>query len=49
MPEIIWKRGAEEDLVRIFGDLDAVREGLGERFTSHALQDSSTVCVGLGR
>jgi plasmid stabilization system protein ParE len=32
MVEIIWKRGAEEDLLRIFSDLEDFREGAGERF-----------------
>jgi plasmid stabilization system protein ParE len=34
--EIVWKRGAEEDLLRIFGQLEDFREGAGERF-AHAL------------
>lgn len=33
MVEIIWKRGAEEDLLRTFDDLEQLREGTGERFT----------------
>ena len=33
MPEIVWKRGAEEDLLRIFVELEDRREGAGERFT----------------
>ena len=33
MVEIVWKRGAEEDLVRIFAELEEAREGAGERFT----------------
>jgi len=33
MVEIVWKRGAEEDLVRIFSELEEFRAGLGERFT----------------
>ncbi len=32
MVEIIWKRGAEEDLLRTFDDLEQFREGTGERF-----------------
>ena len=33
MAEIVWKRGAEDDLLRIFAELEAGREGGGERFT----------------
>ena len=33
MTDIVWKHGAEGDLLRVFADLDAVREGNGERFT----------------
>jgi plasmid stabilization system protein ParE len=33
MPEIIWKRGAEDDLLRIFASLEEGQEGRGERFT----------------
>jgi plasmid stabilization system protein ParE len=33
MAEIIWKQGAEDDLLRIFSDMEEYREGAGERFT----------------
>jgi plasmid stabilization system protein ParE len=33
MPEIVWKRGAEEDLLRIFGEMEERQSGAGERFT----------------
>lgn len=33
MPDIVWKRGAEEDLLRIFADLEDVAAGSGARFT----------------
>ena len=33
MAEIVWKRGAEEDLLRIFTALEEVKEGHGVRFT----------------
>jgi len=33
MADIIWKRGAEEDLVRVFSGLEEFRAGAGERFT----------------
>ena len=33
MVEIVWKRGAEDDLLRIFASLEDCREGTGERFT----------------
>ena len=33
MAEIVWKRGAEEDLVRIFAELEEMKEGGGDRFT----------------
>ena len=33
MPEVVWKRGAEEDLMSIFSDLEERREGAGEVFT----------------
>jgi plasmid stabilization system protein ParE len=32
MPEIVWKQGAENDLLEIFGNLDDHQEGSGERF-----------------
>ena len=32
MPEIIWKQGAENDLLHIFADLEDGSEGGGERF-----------------
>jgi hypothetical protein len=31
MIEVIWKGGAEQDLLRIFADLDDFREGAGIR------------------
>ena len=30
-PEIIWKQGAENDLLQIFADLEERREGAGAR------------------
>lgn len=33
MPEIVWKGGAEEDLLRIFAALEECRASAGERFT----------------
>lgn len=33
MPEIVWKRGAEEDLLRIFAEHEGLRAGSGEQFT----------------
>ena len=33
MPDIVWKRGADEDLMSIFADLEEWREGAGEAFT----------------
>jgi plasmid stabilization system protein ParE len=32
MPEIVWKQGAERDLLQIFADLEDYNEGAGERF-----------------
>src|SRR5687768_4173780 len=32
MPEVVWKQGAQEDLVRIFSQLDEAVAGSGERF-----------------
>lgn len=32
MPDIIWKRGAEEDLLSTFSELETLRKGSGERF-----------------
>src|SRR5260370_41360530 len=32
MPEIVWKQGAESDLLQIFADLEDYSEGAGERF-----------------
>jgi plasmid stabilization system protein ParE len=32
MLEIIWKRGAEDDLLRIFAELEEFGEGTGARF-----------------
>jgi plasmid stabilization system protein ParE len=32
MPEIIWKGGAESDLLQIFADLEDFSEGSGVRF-----------------
>jgi plasmid stabilization system protein ParE len=34
MPEIIWKQGAENDLVQIFAELEEHAEGAGVRLTS---------------
>jgi plasmid stabilization system protein ParE len=34
MPEIIWKQGAENDLLQIFAELEEHAEGAGPRFTS---------------
>lgn len=31
MPEIIWKQGAENDLLQIFSNLEDCSEGTGER------------------
>jgi plasmid stabilization system protein ParE len=31
-PEIIWKQGAENDLLQIFAELEEYREGAGVRF-----------------
>lgn len=33
MPEIVWKRGAEEDLLGIFAKQEDFRTGFGESFT----------------
>lgn len=33
MAEIVWKRGAEDDLLRIFAELEDFRAGSGETFT----------------
>ena len=33
MAEIVWKRGAEDDLLRIFAELEDFRTGSGETFT----------------
>jgi plasmid stabilization system protein ParE len=33
MPEIVWKHGAEEDLLNVFAELEDYRPGAGERFT----------------
>ncbi len=33
MPEIVWKQGAESDLLRIFKELEDFLPGSGERFT----------------
>ena len=33
MVEIVWKRGAEDDLLRIFSEQEEFQEGAGERFT----------------
>ncbi len=33
MPEIIWKRGAGEELVGIFAAMEDCRVGAGENFT----------------
>jgi len=32
MPEIIWKRGAEDDLLLVHANLEDARSGLGDRF-----------------
>jgi plasmid stabilization system protein ParE len=32
MPEIVWKRGAEDDLLSIHANLEEHREGAGDRF-----------------
>jgi hypothetical protein len=32
MPEVVWKQGAENDLLEIFSNLDEHEEGSGERF-----------------
>ena len=32
MPEIVWKQGAENDLLEIFSDFEERQEGSGERF-----------------
>jgi plasmid stabilization system protein ParE len=32
MPEIVWKRGAENDLLQIFTELEEYSEGAGVRF-----------------
>jgi plasmid stabilization system protein ParE len=32
MPEIIWKQGAENDLLQIFAELEESSEGAGGRF-----------------
>ena len=32
MPEIVWKQGAENDLLEIFSSLDEHEQGLGEAF-----------------
>jgi|SRR5437660_3952982 len=32
MPEIVWKGGAQNDLLQIFADLEELSEGAGERF-----------------
>jgi hypothetical protein len=34
MPEIIWKQGAENDLLQIFAELEERGEGAGARFVS---------------
>ena len=34
MPEIVWKHGAENDLLQIFAELEARREGAGEEFVT---------------
>jgi len=33
MVEVIWKGGAEEDLLRVFAELEESREGAGEKLT----------------
>jgi hypothetical protein len=32
MPEIVWKQGAENDLLQIFAELEQHTEGAGVRF-----------------
>jgi plasmid stabilization system protein ParE len=32
MPEVVWKQGAENDLLEIFSNFDEHEEGSGERF-----------------
>ena len=32
MPEIVWKQGAENDLLQVFAELEERREGAGEQF-----------------
>lgn len=32
MPEIVWKQGAENDLLQIFAELEQHTEGAGDRF-----------------
>jgi len=32
MPEIVWKQGAENDLLQIFAELEQHTEGAGARF-----------------
>jgi plasmid stabilization system protein ParE len=32
MPEIVWKQGAENDLVQVFADLEDFSQGAGEQF-----------------
>jgi plasmid stabilization system protein ParE len=32
MPEIVWKQGAESDLLQIFADFEEYSEGAGRRF-----------------
>jgi plasmid stabilization system protein ParE len=32
MPEVVWKQGAENDLLEIFGNLEEQKEDSGERF-----------------
>ena len=32
MPEIVWKQGAESDLLQVFTDLEDYSEGAGQRF-----------------
>lgn len=32
MPEIVWKQGAQNDLLQIFADLEDFSEGTGEQF-----------------
>src|SRR5438105_801398 len=33
MPEIVWKRGAEDDLLSVHANLEEQRTGAGDRFT----------------